>query len=303
MDHPTEDLYSPARVVGSVRECCFYHTMDLPGVGVVTGSWDLRPGVGDYLGHLPLVGKRVLEIGTASGYLCFEMERRGAEVVAFDLSERTPAWDMVPFGGAPPRGATTERTQGMRLINNAYWFAHRALGSKARVVYGSVYDLPAAIGQVDVAVFGAVLLHLRDPFLALERALSLATESVIVTEPASRLVRAAQRLPGRAHLRLVSSRHLPATMGFMPDPATHQPSETWWRLPPWTVTRMLGVLGFDVERVIFHRASFQGRPCPLYTLVGRRRAGLTPSGGPRPRGTSRGPTAPSPGDDGTGPDR
>lgn len=36
--------------------------------------------------------------GTASGFPCFEMERHGAEVVAFDLSAEHPL-DMVPFAG------------------------------------------------------------------------------------------------------------------------------------------------------------------------------------------------------------
>jgi hypothetical protein len=30
-----------------------------------------------------------------------------------------------------------------------------------------VYDMPPAIGPVDVAVYGSILLHLRDPFRAL----------------------------------------------------------------------------------------------------------------------------------------
>ena len=41
-------------------------------------------------------GKRVLDVGTSSGFLCFEMERRGAEVVAFDLSDEFDG-DAVPF--------------------------------------------------------------------------------------------------------------------------------------------------------------------------------------------------------------
>jgi hypothetical protein len=35
MDH--EGLYATPRVIGNVDDCCFYHTMDLPGSGTVVG--------------------------------------------------------------------------------------------------------------------------------------------------------------------------------------------------------------------------------------------------------------------------
>ena len=41
--------------------------------------------------------------------------------------------------------------------------------SKAKVVYGTVYEIPEEIGRVEVATFGSVLRHVRDPFLALRR--------------------------------------------------------------------------------------------------------------------------------------
>ncbi len=273
--------FSAPRTVDRLDECRFYHTMDLPGFGTVEGPWDLRAGVDDYLGGsragssggAAFAGRRVLEIGTASGFLCFEMERRGAEVVAYDLTDRADGWDIVPFDGTPDQALIAERAEGMRAINNGWWLAHRALGSSARVVYGSVYDLPESIGAVDTAVFGAVLLHLRDPFLALQRALVLTRESVIVTEVASRAARGLSRVPTAARLALVASRRLPADLGFMPDARTGGPTETWWRLTPWAVARMLGVLGFDVTRLSFHSPLFQGAPCPMYTVVAHRRTG------------------------------
>ncbi len=265
--------FSEPWVVERLEDCRFYHTMELPGIGTVQGPWDLRESVDDYLGRASFAGRRVLEIGTASGFLCFEMERRGADVVAYDLTDRPEGWDLVPFGGAPDRAVAAERAEGMRSINNAWWFAHRLLGSNARVVYGSVYELPGTIGAVDTAVFGAVLLHLRDPFLALQRALALTREVAVVTDVASRPVRMLARLPAAARLRVVRSGRLPADLGFMPDARTGGPTETWWRLSPWTVARMLGVLGFDVDRVLSHRPLFQGSPCPMFTVVAHRRPG------------------------------
>ena len=61
--------------------------MELPGLGVKTGQWDLRPNIGQYLGDVDFRDRRVLEIGTANGFVCFELERRGARVVGFDLAE------------------------------------------------------------------------------------------------------------------------------------------------------------------------------------------------------------------------
>lgn len=56
-----------------------------PGTARSSVSGILRGHEADYLGHVNLAGKRVLEIGPASGHLTFWMEAQGAEVVGFDL--------------------------------------------------------------------------------------------------------------------------------------------------------------------------------------------------------------------------
>ncbi len=242
-----------------MNDCYFYHTMDIPGVGHVTGEWDLRDGVREYLGHVSFDGKRVLEIGPASGYLSFVMEAQGAEVVGFDLSD-AQAWDVVPFARADYRRFEAERRAHIRRLNNGYWLCHRAHGSRARMVYGSVYAIPAAIGAVDIATFGSVLRHVRDPFLALQNALRLTRETVIVTEPfwprlafVGRLVRPA--------------------MAFRPDARTGEPRETWWTLTPDVVRAFLGVLGFEDAEVRHHVQTADGRPQRMFTVVARRTHG------------------------------
>lgn len=80
-------IFAEPPTVSDLRDCLFYHTMDIPGVGTVEGWFDLRGSVDQYLGYVPLGAKRVLEIGPASGFLTFYMESQGAEVVAVDVSE------------------------------------------------------------------------------------------------------------------------------------------------------------------------------------------------------------------------
>lgn len=70
--------------------------MELSGYGVMEGEWDLRHGVDEYLGKVAFAGQRVLEIGPASGFLTFEMEKRGAEVVSVEVTE-DHGWDFVPY--------------------------------------------------------------------------------------------------------------------------------------------------------------------------------------------------------------
>src|SRR5262249_12707329 len=154
--------YAPLRFVEDASECVFYHFMDLPGIGTVGGQWDLRGHEREYLGGVNFAGKRVLEVGTASGHLCFWMDRQGAEVVSYDLSENFD-WDVAPFARTRHLDSPARRKAGNRLMNNAWWLGHRLFSARARVVYGSVYEIPESIGHVDVATFGSVLLHIRDP--------------------------------------------------------------------------------------------------------------------------------------------
>ena len=49
--------------------------MDLPVHGEVGGEWDLRKNVDKFLGKASLEGKRVLDVGTASGFLTFTRRR------------------------------------------------------------------------------------------------------------------------------------------------------------------------------------------------------------------------------------
>ena len=258
-----KEIYASPRIITNMDECFFYHTMDIPGYGYVHGQWDLRDSIDEYLGGVDFMGKRVLEIGTASGFICFYMESKGAEVVAYDLSD-IAAWDLVPFSRFDYKQFALEHKAHIRALNNGYWLCHRAFNSSARVVYGSVYSIPEEIGRVDISTFCSVLLHVRDPFLALQNALRLTREKVIITEPIWR----------QSIVQWIFTKLRRPYMVFKPDFIKCLPKDTWWILTPQVIKKFIGVLGFEETEVKYHsHKNGNGEMVPFYTIVGHRTSG------------------------------
>lgn len=133
---------------------------------VTPGQIDLRR-VAPKLLPGDLHGKRALDIGTFDGFWAFELERRGAEVVAIDL----PGVEDAQL--APPNRPRVEREARMfnLELGRGFALASRLLDSAVSRVECDVRDLTAEAigGPVDVAFMGALLVHLRDPIQALER--------------------------------------------------------------------------------------------------------------------------------------
>ncbi len=217
-------LYAVPGEVPDFNECSFYHTIELPGRGVIEGSWDLRPEIHDYLGRNDFNGRRVLEIGPATGYVTFEMERRGARVVSVEVPD-DPGWDFVPF---PPDVLTPAvlslRRIGMRRVKNAYWFCRAAIKSQARIFYGDVYNLPAALGKFDVAVIACVLMHCRDPLRIIEQC-AQRSSSLIIAEMLH------PELEGSPVCRLHPT-------------AANKDWDTWWNFSSDFFLQFLSVMGF-----------------------------------------------------------
>jgi tRNA (mo5U34)-methyltransferase len=133
----------------------WYHSFELPGGRVIEGFQTL-PQLRARLARfgLPddLRGRRVLDIGCWDGWFSFEMERRGAEVVAADIVER-----------------------------DTFLAAREALGSKVEFVLSDVYQLtPERVGRFDIVLLLGVLYHLKHPLLALERVCALTTDLALV---------------------------------------------------------------------------------------------------------------------------
>lgn len=140
----------------------WYHTIDVTEDLTTPGWFDLRPHVDRY--GLPdrMDGMRVLDIGTWDGFWAFEMERRGAEVVALDVDhEKEYDW---PPRRRPAEPKALDRGAGFRLVKEIK-------GSSVERIACNIYEAtPERLGGLfDVVFCGAVLLHLRDQLLALER--------------------------------------------------------------------------------------------------------------------------------------
>ncbi|MBA2505094.1 MAG: methyltransferase domain-containing protein [Thermoleophilaceae bacterium] len=158
----------------SARQRRWYHTMELAPDLTTDGWFDLRPHVDRYGLPESMEGMRALDVGTWDGFWAFEMERRGADVVALDLDdERDLDWQP---RNRPETFPDEPRGAGFRM-------AHELLGSKVERINLSIYNAtPEEIGQFDVVLCGNVLIHLRDQLLALERIANLCSGTFVTSE-------------------------------------------------------------------------------------------------------------------------
>ena len=196
----------------------WYHTIELaPGL-TSDGMFDHRPYVDRYGLPESLAGKRVLDVGTFEGFWAFELERRGAEVVALDV----PRIQQLDW---PPRQRPAEdEPRGERFRAVA-----EAKGSAVKWVGLNVYDAtPEELGGTfDLVFCGTVTIHLRDPALALERMAGLCHGDFVFADEYSRKLEWT-----RLHVAEWKS-------------GTHM---TWWRPTTPTWMSMVRVAGFEDVR-------------------------------------------------------
>jgi SAM-dependent methyltransferase len=252
------ELFAKPRLVDA-SACHFYHTTDIPGHGLVQGEWDLRDRERTYLGDVDFASKRVLEIGTASGHLCFWMEEQGAEVTVVDL-DKTAAWDLVPHHDADRRTQQADRLERLDRLNNAWWFNHARRKSNARCIYRSIYELGPDLGTFDVVTLCSVLLHLRDPIRAIELACARSHAEVIITDVSER-----QFLAGKPHLQNELCLHL------IPRAGRKEADDAWYFLPSALIVEVIKIFGFETVRVSHHTQRYMdGHDWQFYTVVGQR---------------------------------
>jgi tRNA (mo5U34)-methyltransferase len=159
-----------------VGKLTWYHTIDF-GNGIVTpGIYDHRPLLYHYGFPESLVGKTVLDIGTASGFFAFEFEKRGAsKVVATDL----PRW--TDHDVSPEYRAQLSDEEFGSYLKDPFSLAQKALNSKVTKKEISIYEIsPETVGEFDVVFCGSLLQHLTDPIKALFNIREVTREQAIV---------------------------------------------------------------------------------------------------------------------------
>ena len=168
-------LPEPQELQQQVEMLEWYHTIDL-GNGILTpGIYNHRPYLHYYGIPEDLTGKTALDVGAASGFFAFEMERRGAKVTAIDL----PGWFDHDFGPCYVPDKTPE--EGLRYLRDPIMLAKKVLGSQIEKIEMMIYDIsPETVGMYDLVFCGSLLLHLTDPIQALWRLRSVTRELAII---------------------------------------------------------------------------------------------------------------------------
>jgi tRNA (mo5U34)-methyltransferase len=133
----------------------WYHSIELPDGQVIQGMIGVE-ALKQRLAAFPipadLTGKRVLDVGAWTGWCSFEMERRGAQVMAVDCVEF-----------------------------EEFREAHRMIGSQVDYRILDVEELtPESVGLFDYVLFFGVLYHLRNPLLGLEKICAITKDTAFV---------------------------------------------------------------------------------------------------------------------------
>jgi tRNA (mo5U34)-methyltransferase len=182
----------------------WYHRIDLGGGIETPGHFRMADWLPHYRFPERLDGKRVLDVGASSGFFSYEFERRGAaEVVAVEL----PSWaahDWTPRyrRELAARSAAEAQDVDRVAMRDGFTLVGEALGStRVRRVWKSIYELdPDELGTFDIVFSGAMLMHVRDPILGIQRMraccrddgrliVSISTGAMMdATEPVARFV-------------------------------------------------------------------------------------------------------------------
>ena len=258
----------------SLEDCMFYHVIDIPGLSEPTkGDWDLRKGIDEYLGHLDFKNKTVLELGPASGYITFHMETLGGKVTCIDLSTEKDSWDIVPDCHHNWNIKGRNHMNNLKKVQNAFWYTHKALNSKAKVIYSHINNLPVNIGIYDVSLMSLVLLHLQNPFKAIQNMLRHTKEKAIVVEFVNRTgvlsIKTKKNFKNLLrNLKQLISPRLPI-IEFYPklNGNKHSEIDTWWKISPEYFVNIASILGFETSSINYHVQYHNGHPLDMFTVV------------------------------------
>jgi len=221
------------RTVNDRSLCDFYHTVELADGSLTNAQWDLRGRVEEYLGEVDFSSKSVLEIGPASGFLSFHMEKEGAKVTCVEPPIET-FWDLVPRTGVDLQALKIKFGEHIQRIRSSFWYLHTSYQSKVQLYEANAYDLPTELGQFDIGLLGSILLHCSCP--------------VRMIESVSRRVENTMIICDTYHEHLGSG----PVCSLLPS-MDNSTIDTWWLFTPQFFVNYLGVLGFSRSRIVRHR--------------------------------------------------
>jgi hypothetical protein len=241
--------------LGDVSRYYWYHTVDL-GRGLVTpGDYDFRGDMHRFPFPSDMHGQTALDVGSATGFFSFELEKRGADVTAVELPS-LGVWDM-PLDGEGEQiverlrcyhqAATAAEAYHLHL-NGPFQFCKSVLGSRVRRCYSSVYDLkPAVLGcdAFDLVFVGDMLLHLMSPLKALAVLAPLCRKTMVLTQQ-------------------LADEDNPTPQALYIGGDAPNDGRAWW-LPNWACfQQMLRRLGFRDVRIVDHITGVSRREWGMY---------------------------------------
>jgi tRNA (mo5U34)-methyltransferase len=168
------------------------------------------------------VGLRALDLGTRDGFFAFELQRRGAEVVAIDY---------------------------MPIESTGFAVARELLGADVAYTQENIYNLrPEAHGTFDLILFLGLLYHLPDPMGALRIVRRLCRGELYLE---TQVLDNALLLPDGTFttLEAVSPRLRElAIMQFYPGTSLNSDPTNYWAPSAACLTRMLEENQFEILR-------------------------------------------------------
>lgn len=235
----------------------FYHSMSFPDGTSVDGQWDIRGRFEAYIGHYPLIGKTVLDVGTATGFLAFSAERIAAHVTALD-ARSSREFRRIPFyNSAYHRDRNTWVShfdrEHLRPLKKGFWYSWHKLNSKVEVIYAPLDKLYAWERRFDVILAGAIVEHIADPISAIGVLAGLANEAVII-----------------ACTDIVDTDEWVLQPGH--DLSNPVLDFEWWKLSRGLYQRIFENLGFTIE-IVESKAFYvpAGKELSRFTIIARRK--------------------------------
>lgn len=169
----------------------WYHIVDLGDDIMTPGEFCLSDDLEHYPFPEEMQGMRVLDVGASNGFYSYEFERRGAaEVVALDLG----SWldhDWSPRFRRDLEQYSKEDLASFdqKMMRAGFELIGRELGStRVRKEEMSIYDIsPERLGMFDLVFSGALLMHVRDPILGIQRMRSVCKDdgAIVISTSAS----------------------------------------------------------------------------------------------------------------------